>query len=630
MHRSSLTRFAEQLVERGAAHRLPVVRGELRDSYGYTWTLQGTFATRAHEKRLNARVERLLEREAEPWSALAKRRGKSRRVFVESAWRTVLTAQPHDTLCGCSIDDVAVAMEGRLHSAQHEGLGIRDDAILDLIGHDPVEAREARDRWLPIVLVRNAAARPRSGVAVVDVDRFLVDVAVGPGSRVEVTAPPPAQTDAPNVQGLGKLQLLSERVRYSRTESPRHYPDNDLVSTTRVAAWVTDAPAYGIASYVAGDGVLSRQRPRSPVVVERRSMRNANLRVDVSDAGAVSLEHAGRRIASLFEFVDEDDVGDLYTPAPRAREFVVRFRGATRVHRGPLRGQLSLRYRIAAVDAPRDAYVNATVQLILDADAPFVRLEVRGDNHREDHRLRLAFHTDVAAGNVWADAAFGAVRRDPIVVDPADVEMEQPPPTAPLHRYVSLFNEATGATVYSDGLGEYEARDGSILVTLVRSVGQLSRNDLPERPGHAGWPAPTPGAQCLGEFDARFAVFLHGPRLAATVGEVERVADDVLLPLVGDTLRSALAVPEPVRGPELVGDGLAFSTFKESEDGEWLVARCLNLRDDEVSGAWRLPFEIREAHLARLDETVLSPLEPNGDTVAFTASPQAIVTILVR
>ena len=54
VRRSSLRAFAEQLVQSANGHSLPVIRGELRDSYGYTWSLQGTFATRAHEKRMNA------------------------------------------------------------------------------------------------------------------------------------------------------------------------------------------------------------------------------------------------------------------------------------------------------------------------------------------------------------------------------------------------------------------------------------------------------------------------------------------------------------------------------------------------------------------------------------------------
>jgi alpha-mannosidase len=196
---------------------------------------------------------------------------------------------------------------------------------------------------------------------------------------------------------------------------------------------------------------------------------------------------------------------------------------------------------------------------------------------------------------------------------------------------VSLFNVSGGCTVFSDGLAEYEARDdGSVAITLVRAVGELSRNDLPERPGHAGWPAPTPKAQCIGPFEAAFAVMLHGPRLGATIDAIERAADHVLCPLVGTTLRSALEVPTPVHGVELVGSGLAFSSLKESESGEWLVLRCVNLRDDEVDGSWNLPFIPREAHLARLDETIVSALAASERTIAFRAAPRAIVTVVVR
>ena len=170
-----------------------------------------------------------------------------------------------------------------------------------------------------------------------------------------------------------------------------------------------------------------------------------------------------------------------------------------------------------------------------------------------------------------------------------------PPPTAPLHRYVSLFGTSGGATVFSDGLAEYEARDdGTVLVTLVRAVGELSRNDLPERPGHAGWPSPTPGAQCLGPFAARLAIMPHGTRSSPTLAAIEHAADDFLVPLTGFTLRSALRVPDPVEGPELIGEGLIASTIKPSEDGGALALRCVNLTDADVDGAWQAPFELRE------------------------------------
>jgi mannosylglycerate hydrolase len=289
-----------------------------------------------------------------------------------------------------------------------------------------------------------------------------------------------------------------------------------------------------------------------------------------------------------------------------------------------------LRYRLVATGSRR-ADVELTVNVLLDADAPFVRIDVRGENRRANHRVRLAIASDVANGTVWADAAFGPVRRDAIEVDEADAVAEHVPPTAPLHRYVSVFGESSGFTVFSDGLAEYEARaGGAIVVTLLRAVGELSKNDLPERPGHAGWPVHTPGAQCLGPFEASLAVMPHNARLPATIDAIERAADDFLVPLTGETLRSALAVPGPVFGVELTGHGLAFSAMKESESGEWLVLRCVNLREDQVAGAWRLPFDIREAKLARLDETPLSDIAFDVRDIRFDAGPRAIVTILAR
>jgi len=626
---SSLTAFANALRRQAEETVLPVVRGELRDSYGYTWTLQGTLATRAHEKRLNAQVERLLVRDAEPWSAMAASIGRSARRLVEKAWTTVLAAHPHDTLCGCSIDEVADAMELRLRSARNQASGIRDDSIMALIAHDQVEARSSKERWTPIVVIRNPAPRARSGVAIIDVEKFVADVDVGPGSAPK---DPPSATVSkakPRIAGLGPLQVLAKGLVYSRTESPRHYPDNDLVSMTRVAAWVEEMPAYGIVSRAIG-GRNAKSACPDAVLVAKSSLKNANLSLSVDDAGSVALETGDRRIASLFEIIDETDVGDLYTPAPRPKEYGVQFRGTRVVHRGPLRGELALAYRVLSAQ-PRTVSAEISIHLVLDAAADVVQIEVRGTNSIANRRLRLSLFGGVRGGRIFADAAFGPVERRPIVVSPSEAAVERPPATAPLHRYVSRFADDRGFTIFSDGLAEYEARDdGSIAVTLVRGVGELSRNDLPERPGHAGWPMPTPRAQCIGPFEARFGVLLHAGRTHETIDRIQRTADDVLDPIAGVTLRSALNVPAPVHGLQLDGAGLAFSAMKESEDGNWTVLRCVNLTESPVAGRWTLGVELTDARLARLDETIIGGLDVLGPSVAFEAGPRAIVTILVR
>jgi hypothetical protein len=648
---SSLRAFSEALVTAARAVDVPTIRGELRDSYGYTWTLQGTFATRAHEKRMNARAERLLLRETEPWSALAAQRGSSKRPLVEAAWRTLLEAHPHDTLCGCSIDEVAEAMELRIQSAVNQATGVRDDAIAQLIGHDPVEARESRDRWSPMIIVRNPTARPRGGVAIVEIARFIADVGVGPGSAA-VSNVAKARMPEPLLANLGRSQGLSFHFTHSLTESPRHYPDNDLVNVTTQAIWVDPIPAYGLA--VVAEPTT---RPSRDVTRTGSSIENAYSRVVVDHVGRISLTDlaSGRCIDALIELIDETDAGDTYTPAPRSAIYSFELKSTGHRRHGPLMADIELRYnlrrdlmmavdadvserrieRTAQSDAPftldSDAGITEiVVRLLLEADAPFVRVEIDGENRLEDHRLRLRFRTDVTRGDVYADAAFGPVVRAPLAVPREDMKAEVPPKTAPLHRYVSRFDERQGCTVFSDGLAEYEAEDdGSVVITLLRAVGELSVRDLPERPGHAGWPKRTPGAQCLRQFAGSFAFLLHGPRSPDTIDAIERTADDVLLPLRGSTLRSALHVPEPVVGVELHGVGLAVSAIKESEDGRSLVLRCVNLLDEPTAGSWRVPFDVTEARRARLDEAPIEPLTTIDRVISFAAQPREIITILV-
>jgi alpha-mannosidase len=212
--------------------------------------------------------------------------------------------------------------------------------------------------------------------------------------------------------------------------------------------------------------------------------------------------------------------------------------------------------------------------------------------------------------------------------------MESPPPTAPLHRWVSVYGASHAATLVSDGLAEYEAAaDGRLLVTLVRAVGELSRPDLPERPGHAGWPVATPGAQCPGPFGAAFALAVHPPWGAGSASMVERLADDVLLPLVGITRRDAVGPPPSASGIQLDGHGLAFSAALPCDDGA-VALRCVNVEDAPCEGTWTVGAPLAGAWLARLDGTALAPLvvERVGDAsrVRFAAGPRAVVTVLVR
>jgi alpha-mannosidase len=342
------------------------------------------------------------------------------------------------------------------------------------------------------------------------------------------------------------------------------------------------------------------------------------------------------------------DAGDTYTPSLRGAPVVARWSAPVATERGPLRATWLLGTRLerprqtipkATELAPTAALnatsvtVSATASMSLCAGADRIDITIAGENPAGDHRLRwvLTLPDGLRTDHVFADAAFGAVERVVDRRDPNTSTAERRLTSAPLHRWLWFSGEAQSFGVVSDGLAEYELLpDGCVAITLLRAVGELSRRDLPERPGHAGWPAETPLAQSQGPFAARVALVALPANRDDALVRLEQAADDMLLPLTGDTWRGVASRLADFTGLTLQGDGLAFSSAKRSECGQWLVLRCINQRAVPVDGVWFLPRDITEARVARLDETAGGVLATSGTQVAFEAAPHAIVTILVR
>lgn len=622
---SSLASASRAVLDAATQVDLSDIAGELRDSYGYTWTLQGTFGTRTAQKRRNARAERALVHDVEPWIALSTAGGDAAaRALLDATWKTLLKAHPHDTLCGTSTDVVASAFDGRLAVVEEESRGLRDDTLHRLLDHDAETARTAFADWRPALVVRNSAARRRGGVVDLALQATVASIAVGPGSATR------QGTTLPNkgwhVAGM-PLQILAEREGRALTEAARAYPRADHVREAHAVGWLAGIGGYEVRTIAHGAG--EEAAIENPVAVTEFAMDNGLVRVEVDVDGSVTLidKRHGLRLEDVLRLERSRDEGDLYTPAIRESLPVRPSRFSGVLHSGPLRGALSVELDVGGHF--ETGYLRAVLEL--DANAPFLRITLRGDNELLDQRTRLRFAIGQPDDATLADAAFHPVLRDAIRIEAEDAAMEHVVPTAPLHRWVARVSPRQTAVVVSDGLAEYESSaDGAVHVTLVRSVGELSRHDLPERPGHAGWPASTPGAQGIGPYEATFAIRLFERDSDNVRDAIEHFAEDALLPLVGETLRSNLLPPHSAGGLELRGDGLAFSSAFPAREKEWIVLRCVNRRDVSVEGAWTLGCVVHEAVIATLDETPVALADVSNGVISFMAAPRAIVTIVAR
>ena len=629
---------------RGDLDDLPLLAGDLRWSYGYTWTLQGVHGTRAPLKRRSSLIELGLARLAEPLAALFPARGEG--AILRHAWREVVQCHFHDAIGGCAADEVAQAMTTRLTDAAAAADEVAQAALARAAGPDPDRAREGH-RTRPALFLWNPVARPRGGVVTAEVSFFRRDILVGPpgerrprsgsgGGPFLLAVPRPDGTLA-----HVSPQLLDAVPALERLDAPRQYPDLDLVDRVRIAFPLSDRlpPLTGrLLSVVPGDP----DPLETFAFAEGQLLWNGRveLGVDTDGTAVMRTPGAGSTVATgLLALESEADAGDCYTFQPVKGDRPSRGRrvGKVRVSaEGPYLAGLQWEVKLAAGIGARVAAGKVMARLQAEAvgDSPVLRLTIALDNQARDHRLRLRFPTGLKGADCLAGAQYGSVRRGPVQLGGVRYPSETPVRTAPAQRWVAAARGGQGLAVFAPGFFEYEwTARGDLLITLLRSVGELSRGDLSARPGHAGWPTATPEAQCLGQDVLELGL---APVTEADLAEPERLEqwwEDRFLPPVSTFYRchADAASSAPALAPvELIGDGLVLTALKPADDGIGYILRCANARNEAVAGRWRWTRPPERVTRVRADEQPLGELMLEGTELEFEVGARELWSFRVE
>jgi alpha-mannosidase len=119
----------QQQIERSPGTSLQVLSGEMRSSE-ISHLLPSVLSTRMWIKQQNAATEHLLERLVEPLTAWAWKLGAPYpKGFVRLAWKYLLLNHPHDSICGCSIDQVHRENSVRFAQSQQIGENLVSEAM---------------------------------------------------------------------------------------------------------------------------------------------------------------------------------------------------------------------------------------------------------------------------------------------------------------------------------------------------------------------------------------------------------------------------------------------------------------------------------------------------------------------
>ncbi|HEV2238086.1 MAG TPA: hypothetical protein VGR57_15605, partial [Ktedonobacterales bacterium] len=141
--------------------------GELRSSR-YAHLLPGVLSTRMWIKQRNAACEAALTRWAEPAAALAWLEGAPwPEGLLRVAWRHLLTNHPHDSICGCSLDQVHEEMRPRFDQSEQIAAMVASEALEHLAAR--VDTRAPGGAGTPLV-VFNPSAHTRSDVVTCELE----------------------------------------------------------------------------------------------------------------------------------------------------------------------------------------------------------------------------------------------------------------------------------------------------------------------------------------------------------------------------------------------------------------------------------------------------------------------------
>jgi len=115
---------------------LPLIAGEMR-SPERAHLLPAVLSARMWIKQSNSRCESLLARCAEPFSALAEQvcGTTPHRGFLRQAWLHLLQNHPHDSICGCSIDQVHDEMRTRFSWSEQIAEEVTNASLVAIAKH---------------------------------------------------------------------------------------------------------------------------------------------------------------------------------------------------------------------------------------------------------------------------------------------------------------------------------------------------------------------------------------------------------------------------------------------------------------------------------------------------------------
>lgn len=216
-------------------------------------------------------------------------------------------------------------------------------------------------------------------------------------------------------------------------------------------------------------------------------------------------------------FLDREDKGDEYNWSPG--ENMVTTIGSKAKLKIVQESPLSTTVRVETnIESPM-----GEVALLYDVsfdNTPLIRYRIKILNRSKNHRLDMVFSPDMKSEReIISHMPFEYIRRPEFIDNSRSIPEKfsrifigarewGKDYEFPMGDFLAFVDEEGSFAVFPKGIKEYEIHGKDLHVILLRSVGWISKADIESRTGDAGPFMYTPDAQCIGELNIEFAIYV--------------------------------------------------------------------------------------------------------------------------
>lgn len=541
-----LSSLKEYFASTAQNSKLEELSGELRNNLN-NYILPSVASSRVYLKQKNMFLQWQLGKIIEPLLAFCflLDNKSSKKEILEYAWKLLIQNQAHDSICGCSLDEVHKENVSRNEQLEQIINSLKDRVVYDFAKQTPINK----------IAIMNLSNYDYQGVVSFYSDKKLPLIKIGKKKAFPIEI----SQDIHNIP-------VQENYKY-------YYE------------YLTFVDAKGLS--------LSQVAPvqcyqQNDLVVSNSHIENEFLKVVINSDGTLNVKNkkTGVEFKDIFEIIDEADVGDSYnfSPIMKDKKLVAKFCNAKVIEDNNLRKILQLEYLLNIPSHAKDNLRSQkkikhkfAVQLILAAKSKRLDIKIQYENFSKDHILKIAFKLPKIITEVISEDAFGSIKRnfkagyDYKKLLPAKEYTELDLNSSVFQRFVV----SQGLGILTKGLQEYSVEQDRLNITMLRCFGVIAKRRLASRGAAAGPPLPTPEGQCIGKQIAELSLVLSND-----TKELFKQADFYYNPLIIVDGKAKKSLLKDFRFWDLPENFYLYS-LKFAEDNDGVIAKIFNLSSQE-------------------------------------------------